>query len=82
MMQGWILAARVNTAPAIFCDSPYHLSVSTLTSRLINLAPASLIIIITTNIKVLVPIAHFLLNLYNSVVALIRNDFFRIRIQL
>ena len=50
MMQGWILAARVNTAPAIFCDSPYHLSVSTLTSRLINLAPASLIIIITTNI--------------------------------
>jgi hypothetical protein len=42
MMQGWILEARVKTAPAIFWDSPYHLSVSTLTSRFINRAPASL----------------------------------------
>ena len=42
MMQGCSFSARVNTAPAIFCDSPYHLSVSEDMSRLRNLAPASL----------------------------------------
>lgn len=37
MIQGCNLSARVKTAAASFCDSPYHLSVRAGTSRLINL---------------------------------------------
>lgn len=41
IIHGWIFNASVNTADASFCDSPYHLSVSIATSRLMNLIPAS-----------------------------------------
>ena len=41
IMQGDNFAAKVKTAVANFCDSPYHLSVICETSKLINLAPAS-----------------------------------------
>ena len=42
IMQGDNFAAKVKTAVANFWDSPYHLSVICETSKLINLAPASL----------------------------------------
>lgn len=41
-MQGCNLTARLKTAAASFCVSPYHLSVSSDTSRLMKLICASL----------------------------------------
>lgn len=42
IIQGWSFTASVKTAEANFWLSPYHLSVSMLTSKFINRVPASL----------------------------------------
>uniref|UniRef100_A0A2M3ZIW8 Uncharacterized protein n=1 Tax=Anopheles braziliensis TaxID=58242 RepID=A0A2M3ZIW8_9DIPT len=50
MMHGCILTASENTADASFCDSPYHLSVSMATSRLMNRIPASFAVALAINV--------------------------------